>query len=165
MSGVIVERRDQVLITGGRLPPARTFSTAFKTLSSMYGPFLTERAICLHCRFPIANCQFQNHSTRARRPIGNRHLAIGNAFTWFFCPSKSFAACVYYFSSCNRASVVPTALPGYGRRKFFLHRRHADGPPGSWLRREHAGECPSSVNGQPYHKKRFRARCCQPGPP
>ena len=53
MSGVIVERRDQVLITGGRCPPARTRSTAFRMPLSMNGPFLTERAICLHCRLLI----------------------------------------------------------------------------------------------------------------
>src|ERR1051325_9095325 len=45
MSGVIVERRDQVLITGGRWLPARAFSTAFVMPLSMNGPFLTERAI------------------------------------------------------------------------------------------------------------------------
>jgi hypothetical protein len=45
MSGVIVERRDQVLITGGRWLLERAFSTAFKMPLSMNGPFLTERAI------------------------------------------------------------------------------------------------------------------------
>jgi hypothetical protein len=54
MSGVIVERRDQVLITGGRWPPARVRSTAFTMLPSMNGPFLTERAM----RYSIANCRF-----------------------------------------------------------------------------------------------------------
>src|SRR5215207_7027512 len=55
MSGVIVERRDHVLITGGRCPPARAFSTAFTTPLSMNGPFLTERAMFLHFGLRIAN--------------------------------------------------------------------------------------------------------------
>jgi hypothetical protein len=41
----MVERRDQVLITGGRWPPARVRSTAFRMLPSMNGPFLTDRAM------------------------------------------------------------------------------------------------------------------------
>src|SRR4051794_29167041 len=53
MSGVIVERRDQVLMTGGRCPPARAFSTAFTMPLSMNGPFLTERAIGLQLHPPI----------------------------------------------------------------------------------------------------------------
>src|SRR5215213_3350276 len=72
MSGVIVERRDHVLITGGRCPPARAFSTAFVMPLSMYGPFLTERAMFLHFRLPIADCRFQ--------------LAIGN------CKSQLFSS-------------------------------------------------------------------------
>src|SRR5947209_20197425 len=44
-SGVMVERRDQVLIAGGRLAPARISSTFFSRCRSMNGPFLTERAI------------------------------------------------------------------------------------------------------------------------
>src|SRR5829696_5345270 len=73
MSGVIVERRDQVLITGGRCPPERAFSTAFTMPLSMNRPFLTERAISLHCRFPIADCRLK----RCRRSV-NPNLAIGN---------------------------------------------------------------------------------------
>src|SRR5215207_4021271 len=44
-SGVMVERRDQVLIAGGRDAPERTSSTFFSRCLSMNGPFLTERAI------------------------------------------------------------------------------------------------------------------------
>src|ERR1044072_1524189 len=44
-SGVMVERRDQVLIAGGRDAPDRTSSTFFSRCLSMNGPFLTERAI------------------------------------------------------------------------------------------------------------------------
>src|SRR4030095_10757256 len=58
MSGVIVERRDQVLITGGRCPPARARSTAFVMPLSMNGPFLTERAITLHFGFAILDFGF-----------------------------------------------------------------------------------------------------------
>jgi hypothetical protein len=42
-SGVIVERRDQVLITF-LLPSVSIFLTLVSSLSSIYGPFLTERA-------------------------------------------------------------------------------------------------------------------------
>src|ERR1051326_2066456 len=45
MSGVIVERRDQVLMTCGRCPPARTRSTILRMPLSIQGPFLTERGI------------------------------------------------------------------------------------------------------------------------
>src|SRR5215213_7497162 len=69
MSGVIVERRDQVLITGGRCPPERAFSTAFTMPLSMNGPFFTERAMFLHFQLPIADC---------RLPISNWQLAIAN---------------------------------------------------------------------------------------
>src|SRR2546423_5465866 len=44
-SGVMVERRDQVLIAGGRLPPCRISSTFFSRCRSMNGPFFTERAM------------------------------------------------------------------------------------------------------------------------
>src|SRR5919205_380363 len=44
-SGVMVERRDQVLIAGGRAAPERTSSTFFSRCLSMNGPFLTERAM------------------------------------------------------------------------------------------------------------------------
>src|SRR4030095_5281956 len=76
MSGVIVERRDQVLITGGRWPPERARSTAFVMPLSMDGPFLTERAIVTplpiaDCRLPIVDCP--------KTPIGNRQSKIGNA--------------------------------------------------------------------------------------
>src|SRR4051812_20500240 len=50
-SGVMVERRDQVLIAGGRDAPERTSSTFFSRCLSMNGPFLTERAMSL-CSFP-----------------------------------------------------------------------------------------------------------------
>src|SRR6185369_6240349 len=84
----MVERRDQVLITGGRVPALRAFSTALTTPLSMNGPFLTERAICLHFRFSIADCRFKNHSNRRpicqdlriTTPIGNWQSEIGNYF-------------------------------------------------------------------------------------
>src|SRR5689334_22745796 len=93
MSGVIVERRDQVLITGGRCPAERAFSTAFMMPLSMNGPFLTERAIGLHfqiadCRFSIASCRFSiakcpiadfSSPLRCRRSlIDNRQSQIDN---------------------------------------------------------------------------------------
>jgi hypothetical protein len=56
MSGVIVDRRDQVLITGGRAPPERARSTAFVIPLSINGPFLTERAMEL-LLLPISDCQ------------------------------------------------------------------------------------------------------------
>src|SRR5215213_613979 len=76
MSGVIVERRDQVFITGGRCPPARAFSTAFTIPLSMNGPFLTERAMSLHFQLPIAKCQFEKVPKVFESAIGNRQLAI-----------------------------------------------------------------------------------------
>src|ERR1044071_915239 len=54
MSGVIVERRDQVLMTCGRCPPERTRSTILRMPLSIQGPFLTERGITL---FRIADCE------------------------------------------------------------------------------------------------------------
>src|ERR1043165_419615 len=49
-SGVMVERRDQVLIAGGRLAPPRISSTFFSKCRLMNGPFLTERAIVFSLR-------------------------------------------------------------------------------------------------------------------
>jgi hypothetical protein len=45
MSGVIVERRDQVLITGGRCPPARAYSPAVEKPPTLNAPDVPERAI------------------------------------------------------------------------------------------------------------------------
>src|SRR2546423_3045355 len=49
-SGVMVERRDHVLIAGGRLAPPRISSTFFSRCRSMNGSFLTERAIVFSLR-------------------------------------------------------------------------------------------------------------------
>src|SRR6185295_7728427 len=81
----------------------------------------------------------------------------------FFDLSKSFAAFAYCFSSYNRGLVCPTASPDYDHQKFFLHHHRADGRPDSSPRRGHVGECPSNGSARPYQRKRFRARCCQPG--
>jgi hypothetical protein len=76
MSGVIVERRDQVLITGGRAPPERARSTAFVIPLSINGPFLTERAMGPpHCQLPICDCRFDLIPSDSK---ANRQLAIGN---------------------------------------------------------------------------------------
>jgi hypothetical protein len=90
MSGVIVERRDHVLITGGRWPPARAFSTAFTIPLSMNGPFLTERAMCLHFQLPIADSQLPIEEVPKvfKSAIGNRNLAIYfvlRSFRIIFC--------------------------------------------------------------------------------
>src|SRR5918998_3147750 len=44
-SGVMVERRDHVLMAGGRDVPCRISSTFFSKCRSMNGPFFTERDI------------------------------------------------------------------------------------------------------------------------
>src|ERR1044072_4754811 len=111
MSGVIVERRDQVLITGGRCEPARAFSTAFVMPLSMNGPFLTERAI--DCFSDIG-------------PIG----LIG-PITSSCDPSGSSSACACCCASCNRVSAGPRALRDFVRPKSYLHHHRAGGPPDS----------------------------------
>src|SRR6185503_6562016 len=87
MSGVIVDRRDQVLITGGRWPPDRARSTAFVMPLSMNGPFLTERAMILHFGFAISDCGFlspnsPSGSLRAAAPhkIRNPKSEIRNSY-------------------------------------------------------------------------------------
>src|SRR5947209_20534950 len=60
----MVERRDQVLIAGGRFAPPRISSTFFSKWRSMNGPFLTERAIS----FLYLNC-FLLHA-----PVAHDHL-------------------------------------------------------------------------------------------
>src|SRR5438128_18754 len=77
MSGVIVERRDQVRITCGRCEPARMRSTVFRIPLSTQGPFLTERGM-FHFRLLIADCRFEDRL--GLEPIENRQLAIGNHF-------------------------------------------------------------------------------------
>src|SRR4051794_16437259 len=65
ISGVIVERRDQVLIAGGRALPARIRSTAFAMLLSTNAPFLTERAIIFRFapfKFQVPSFKFQEIS-------------------------------------------------------------------------------------------------------
>src|SRR5215208_874876 len=163
MSGVIVERRDHVLITGGRCPPARAFSTAFKMPLSMNGPFLTERAIRLHlhCRFPISNCQFEKMPKVFKSAIGNRQLAI----TWFYDPSESSSESAYCCVSCNREWAGPRASPDFFRLKFCPHHHRAGGPPGSSPRRELSDANLSNAIVRPYPAKRSHARCCRPGPP
>jgi hypothetical protein len=56
MSGVMVERRDQVLIAGGFDPPAAILAKVLERLLSIKGPFLTERGIILIFRLRIADC-------------------------------------------------------------------------------------------------------------
>src|ERR1041384_7240385 len=76
MSGVIVERRDQVLITGGRAPPERARSTAFVIPLSINGPFLTERAMFFVSPVPIGPIRPIGpiHLTLLRSPILQNHL-------------------------------------------------------------------------------------------
>jgi len=76
MSGVIVERRDQVRITCGRWPPARIRSTIFRIPLSTQGPFLTERGI-FNFQFLIADCRLKK-IVFVQKPIENRQLAIAN---------------------------------------------------------------------------------------
>src|SRR5919199_6512361 len=80
-SGVMVERRDQVLIAGGRLAPPRISSTFFSKCRSMNGPFLTERAIALS----IFDLRFLIFDLSARKrlllPIANQKSKIKNYFT------------------------------------------------------------------------------------
>jgi len=45
MSGVIVERRDQVLIAGGFFPPSAIRCSVRTMLKSIKGPFFNERGI------------------------------------------------------------------------------------------------------------------------
>src|ERR1041385_992034 len=77
MSGVIVERRDQVLITCGRWPPARTRSTILRMPLSIQGPFLTERGISKFAHSFIASLiQWINESMSQsfHSAIANDHL-------------------------------------------------------------------------------------------
>src|ERR1700752_2332319 len=108
MSGVIVERLDQVLITGGRCPPLRAFSTALVMPLSMNGPFLTERAM--------------NHSNMG---------PIGLMLTSSCDPSGSSSAFACCCASCNRESAGPRALPDYVHPRSCLHHHRAGGPPDS----------------------------------
>src|SRR5438270_7637071 len=75
-SGVMVERRDQVLIAGGREAPCRISSTFFSRCRSMNGPFFTERAITLQIfdlRFLI--CPFDSGAAQAlKSQIKNQKL-------------------------------------------------------------------------------------------
>src|SRR6266852_1441602 len=61
MSGVIVERRDQVRITCGRCEPARIRSTTFWMPLSTQAPFFTERGIGF--LFRISKFGFRNYLT------------------------------------------------------------------------------------------------------
>src|ERR1051326_4852912 len=93
MSGVIVERRDHVLITGGRCPPARAFSTALTMPLSMNGPFLTERAIM--SPFSIADCRFPQRTIDAEGlSIGDRQPPIANRPLYFVLRSFRIIFCV-----------------------------------------------------------------------
>src|ERR1041385_309811 len=71
MSGVIVERRDQVRITCGRCPPERTRSTILRTPLSIQGPFFTERGITL---FRIS--EFGLRISRLQSAFRNQQSAI-----------------------------------------------------------------------------------------
>src|SRR6185503_138801 len=153
MSGVIVERRDQVLITGGRCPPERAFSTAFVMPLSINGLFLTERAISLHCRLPIADCRLKA-AEGLKSAIGNQKSAIISSCD----PSKSSSACACCCASCNRVSAGPTASPGFVHPKSCLHHHRAGGPPGSSPHHEPSDANLSNASGRLYQATRFRAR-------
>src|SRR5438309_11224084 len=79
ISGVIVERRDQVRITCGRCEPSRMRATAFCMPLSTQAPFFTGRGIT-HCRLPILDCQFSEHPAPLPAPLGNWQLAIDNDY-------------------------------------------------------------------------------------
>src|SRR4030095_7649468 len=144
MSGEIVERRDQVLMTGGLCPPLRTFSTTFRMLLSMKGPFFTERAIYAPSEISeIRNFKFE-------------------ILIWSFGRAESSSACVCYCAFCNRELVGPMGLLDSGHQKSFLHHHHADDPQDSSRLHEHAVECPSNVIVRPCRKKHSRARCYRP---
>src|SRR5215468_4089477 len=77
MSGVIVERRDQVLMTCGRCPPARMRSTILRMPLSIQGPFLTERGISKFAHSFIASLiQWINESMNQslHSSIADNHL-------------------------------------------------------------------------------------------
>src|SRR5207249_11305826 len=80
-SGVIVDRRDQVLITCGRWDPARTRSTILRMPLSIQGPFLTERGMAL--RFRISKFEFRNYFTlrsdRKSTRLNSSHVSISYA--------------------------------------------------------------------------------------
>src|SRR5205085_11141288 len=84
-SGVMVERRDQVLIAGGREAPCRISSTFFSKCRSMNGPFFTERAIAFRfAPLPIADFGLwiaEQASRGFQSAIRNPQSAIRNSFT------------------------------------------------------------------------------------
>src|SRR5512138_1859725 len=105
-SGLIVERRDQVLITF--LSPLEfNASTFLSRWSSMNGPFFNERGIFHSLRVISSSDDLQPDAS-----------AI----------SASAA-------SCNPWSAYPTASPDDVRLSFALHRHPSGGPPGSWPHR------------------------------
>src|SRR6266404_6994796 len=79
ISGVMVERRDQVRITCGLCEPARIRSTTFRMPLSTQAPFFNERGIT-HFRLPILDCQFLKRPTPLKNQIGNWQLAIDNDY-------------------------------------------------------------------------------------
>src|SRR5713101_6988166 len=81
MSGVMVERRDQVRITCGLCEPARIRSTTFRIPLSTQAPFFTERGIT-HFRLPILDYQFSETPNAATNQsvIGIWQSAIGNDY-------------------------------------------------------------------------------------
>src|ERR1700733_7549100 len=124
MSGMIVDRRDQVLMTF-LSPLAFRASTFFNRWSSTKGPFLRLRGIgAVPFDFPSGE---------------HRGCGVGGrSWRWTSC--------------CGRGGgprAGPRARPDGGRRSSCPRRRPAGGRRGSWPHRESVAACPSSGYGRP----------------
>src|SRR5688572_2016306 len=141
MSGVMVERRDHVLMTGGRWPPARAFSTAFRMPLSMNGPFLTERAISLHSGYLLSAPIFENHLLRAlvaarlvtAGRLAPRRHRIAAAGGLAFAAAVRMVHRVHRHAADFRPQTFPTRSSCFAERNVFMldvadlaHRRFAN---------------------------------------
>src|SRR5229473_227685 len=117
ISGVMVERRDQVRITCGLCEPARIRSTTFRMPLSTQAPFFNERGIGFPFRIsklldsPIPH----NHLLRAFVPA--RFIAAGR-----LAPGRYRIATAggLTFTAAVRPDSLPTRSSGFSQRDILM---------------------------------------------
>src|SRR5919107_3785484 len=128
-SGVMVERRDQVLIAGGRAAPDLTSSTFFSRCLSMNGPFLTERAIAfLYLRVllnaPVAHDHVRGALVLARlvaaRRLAPRRHRVAAARGLALAAAVRVVDRVHRDAAHRRADAVPARAPGLAVRDVLV---------------------------------------------
>src|SRR5579885_1349464 len=126
----MVERRDQVLIAGGREASLRISSTFFSRCRSMNGPFLTERAISfLYLKSFLLHATVAHDHLRgalvlarlvAARRLAPRGHGVATAAGLALAAAVRVVNRVHGDAADVRADALPARAPGLAVRNIFV---------------------------------------------